>query len=176
MVINGTCGCQGKRQIFSRQCCVLVTWAHLWLRQTVLALLRAPDGEADLSQPLGRLRQPAPAALRLHARDLHLVIFFVETLNNIFNHLPHLHGGEVERDPAAGVAEHRVLALHVEHPAHGAHVHHAGLTDTGLSLYLYLSFDYLQSIMIGTRLGSNQTPHIEHPRLSSHAAFMKASS
>ena len=60
---------------------VLVTWTHLWLRQTVLALLRAPDGEADLGEPLGRLRQPAPAALRLHARDLHLVIFFVETLN-----------------------------------------------------------------------------------------------
>ena len=64
---------------FSRQCCVLVTWTHLWLRQTVLALLRAPDGEADLGEPLGRLRQPAPAALRLHARDLHLVIFFVKT-------------------------------------------------------------------------------------------------
>ena len=72
---------RGKRQIFSRQCCVLITWTHLWLRQTVLALLRAPDGEADLGEPLGRLRQPAPAALRLHARDLHLVIFFVETLN-----------------------------------------------------------------------------------------------
>ena len=70
-----------SREMFtiSRLCCVLVTWAHLWLRQTVLALLRAPDGEADLGEPLGRLRQPAPAALRLHARDLHLVIFFVKT-------------------------------------------------------------------------------------------------
>ena len=84
LLLNGTCGFQGKRQIFSRLCCVLITWTHLWLRQTVLALLRAPDGEADLGEPLGRLRQPAPAALRLHARDLHLVIFFVETLNNIF--------------------------------------------------------------------------------------------
>ena len=70
-----------KANIFLAVCCVLITWAHLWLRQTVLALLRAPDGEADLGEPLGRLRQPAPAALRLHARDLHLVIFFVETLN-----------------------------------------------------------------------------------------------
>ena len=71
-------GTKGK---YFPDCCVLVTWTHLWLRQTVLALLRAPDGEADLGEPLGRLRQPAPAALRLHARDLHLVIFFVETLN-----------------------------------------------------------------------------------------------
>ena len=67
--------------IFQTVWCVLITWAHLWLRQTVLALLRAPDGEADLGQPLGRLRQPAPAALRLHARDLHLVIFSVKTLD-----------------------------------------------------------------------------------------------
>ena len=127
--------------LFQTVWCVIITWAHLWLRQTVLALLRAPDGEADLGQPLGRLRQPAPAALRLHARDLHLVIFSVKTLNIFLLLLlaPHLHGGEVQRDPAAGVAEHRVLALHVEHSAHGAHVHHAGLTDTGLALYLYLS-------------------------------------
>ena len=135
-----------KLVVFREKCkyipdSVVCTWAHLWLRQTVLALLRAPDGEADLGQPLGRLRQPAPAALRLHARDLHLVIFSVKTLNIFLLLLlaPHLHGGEVQRDPASGVAEHRVLALHVEHSAHGAHVHHAGLTGTGLALYLYLS-------------------------------------